>query len=105
MTRIEVINNQIDEIMDTFDFEEVRKVMTFLDWEWADCNGVPEDYELRKSARKTMKHLIRFEDGGASSSGGFTATLKQGVSGSGKWLRVDLAFCVEQTLLDGEDYE
>lgn len=104
MTRLEVINNQIDEIMDTFDFRKVHEVMKMLEWEWMG-NGVPEEYDLRVGARKLMKNLIDFKDGGVNSSGGFKALLTQKVSNKGTWLRVDLSFCIDDTLLDGEYYE
>ena len=104
MTRLEAINEQIDEIMDTFDFDKVKKTMDIFKWEWSGSNGVPEDYEIRKSARKLMKNLIDFENGGTTACGGFRARLTQDTDSCGKWLRVDLAFCIDDTLLDGEYY-
>ena len=104
MTRLEAINEQIDEIMDIFDFNRVIKVMEMLEWKWNLLDHVPDEYEIRKAARKMMKSLIDFNDGGTTSSGGFRATLTQNTDNGGKWLRVDLAFCVDDTLLDGEYY-
>ena len=46
--------NDINEILDNFSFEKVKKVMDFLNWEWFGSNGVPEIYELRQHARKLM---------------------------------------------------
>ena len=51
------IQNDIDEILDCFDFEKVQKVMAFLDWKWHDT-GVPEVYELRKFARKQIRYAV-----------------------------------------------
>jgi hypothetical protein len=104
MTRFEAINEQIDEIMDIFDFNRVLKVMEMLEWTWSPSNCVPDEYEVRKSARRMMKQLIDYTDGGTTSSGGFRATLTQKADNEGKWLRVDLAFCIDDTLLDGEYY-
>jgi hypothetical protein len=50
--------NDINEILDNFDFEKVKRVMDFLNWEWAGSNGVPEIYELRQHARKLMNTAV-----------------------------------------------
>jgi len=105
MTRIEAINEQIDEIMDTFDFKKVKKTMEMLEWAWSSSGGIPDEYEIRKTARRLLKQLIDFEDGGITSVGGFRAELIQKANNGGKWLRVDLAFCVDQTFMDGEYYD
>lgn len=43
---------EIESIMDEFDFETVKKVMDFLDWQWFGADeGVPRIGELRKKAR------------------------------------------------------
>ena len=43
-----------DEIIDGFDFDRVKKVMDFLDWHWAGCDGVPDVSGLRKEARRQL---------------------------------------------------
>ena len=50
--------DDIDEILDCFNFEKVKKVMDFLNWEWFGSNGVPEIYELRQHARKLMNTAV-----------------------------------------------
>lgn len=50
--------NDINEILDNFNFEKVKKVMDFLNWEWFGSNGVPEIYELRQHARKLMNTAV-----------------------------------------------
>lgn len=52
------IRDDIDQILDCFDFEKVKKVMDFLNWEWFSSNGVPEIYELRKHARRLMNIAV-----------------------------------------------
>lgn len=52
------IRNDIDDILDCFDFEKVQKVMAFLDWKWHDT-GVPEIYELRRFARKLILDAVQ----------------------------------------------
>lgn len=64
----------LDNIMDNFDFDQVHKVMVFLDWKWANSNGsleVPEKYELKGSARRLLKMAI--EEKTTVSTGGFIA--------------------------------
>jgi hypothetical protein len=50
------IDDAVEDILDEFDFEKVKKVMDFLDWKWhAAEDGVPRIAELRKSARSLLK--------------------------------------------------
>ena len=71
----ETLRDQIDNIMDTFDFGRVREIMDALDWKWsmpAGGSGVPEEVELRQSARRLLRSL---RECSITSSGGFTAVL------------------------------
>ena len=53
------IQNEIDTIMDWFDFEKVHTVMTALDWKWAQTgNEVPLPGEIRQFARKLIWDCI-----------------------------------------------
>jgi len=48
----DVVAKDIEDIVDEFDFETVKKTMDFLDWQWFDADeGVPRLGELRKKAR------------------------------------------------------
>lgn len=105
MIKQEVIQNQIDDIMDEFDFDQVEKVMEFLGWEWSSSNGVPEKYEIKKQARKLLKQAAEFNGGGTTSTGGFVASSKFGEDGNGKWVLLKLDFSIESSLLDGEYYD
>lgn len=51
----------IDEILDQFDFEKVKKVMDALNWTWAMGTKahVPDTPELRKKAREMLWGLVR----------------------------------------------
>jgi hypothetical protein len=97
MTKQEAIQEQIDEIMDSFDFETVNKIMEALNWEWND-EGVPDVYSLRTSARKHLKTAAEIK--GASSSGGFTANYTESKS----WVRLELYFGLD-SINDGKEYE
>ena len=111
MTKEELIQKQIEDIMDEFNFAEVQKVMESLDWTWSETGCVPEEYDLRKGARKLLKEAARMIgdplrlSGGSTSTGGFLATSKAGYNNGDKWLRLDLHFCVDSVTLDGESFD
>jgi hypothetical protein len=102
MTRKEVLENQLDEIMDSFDFKKVKKMMEAVDWVWATTDGeVPDEYELRKAARRMMRVAINGEE---CSTGGFRAWVTDGKDDNGPWTRLNLTFG-EDIALDGESHE
>lgn len=111
MTKDELIQKQIEDIMDEFNFAEVQKVMESLDWTWSGTGCIPEEYDLRKGARKLLKQAAEMIDdrcdvsGGSTSTGGFLATSRAGCSYADKWLRLDLHFCVDSVTLDGESFD
>ena len=58
-------NAMIAEVMEDFDFENVHKVMTFLDWKWAIGEGertVPSVYRLMKQAEQLLTDVTKYED-------------------------------------------
>jgi len=99
MTKEQALQEQMDEIMDSFEFDKVASVMQHLNWEWKDA-GVPDEYEIRQSARRTMKSAI--ECNGTAGSGGFTAVVTDNEEEG--WVRLDLYFGFD-TVNDGVDYE
>ena len=102
MTRKEVLENQMDEIMDSFDFRKVSKMMEAADWIWATTEGrVPDEYELRKEARRLMRYAIKGED---CATGGFRAWVTDGNDDNGPWTRLNLTFG-EDIMLDGETHD
>jgi len=81
MTYQEAVEEQIDDIMDDFDFDKVHKIMEFLNWEWItdeDGTQVPYISDLRKRARSLLR--IAAKEGGFHGSGGFTAHCQKGYS-------------------------
>lgn len=52
------LDEQIDEIMDWFDFSKVAKTMEALKWEWWWC-GIPSEPEIRESARESLHKIAR----------------------------------------------
>lgn len=52
------VANDIEDILDEFDFDVVKKTMDFLDWTWFDADeGVPRIGELRKKARRLLSEV------------------------------------------------
>ena len=89
MTKPEAIQEQIDEIMDTFEFERVHAWMEHDGWTWGDSNEVPSTFELRRCARDLLKAAA---SGGYCSTGGFTAIRDEGDDESGPWIKLHLSF-------------
>ena len=65
----------IDEIMDFFEFDKVHKAMVALNLEWRN-NGVPDIYEIKKTARQMMyecyEYAVKDKSNRRLSSGGFS---------------------------------
>lgn len=51
------MNEAIDDVLDNFDFETVKKTMDALQWLWYDTIGVPEIPDLRKCARRLLQEV------------------------------------------------
>jgi hypothetical protein len=47
------MTKQIDSIMENFNFENVHKVMEFLNWEWQDM-GIPSISQLKLEAERLL---------------------------------------------------
>ena len=65
---------QVEEVLETFDFERVHRVMESLEWSWANLDRVPTKAELAAEARRLLNEL----DGrpGVLGSGGLRASYK-----------------------------
>ena len=89
----------IDNIMDNFKFEQVRKVMELLDWEWAGTEeGVPTIPELRREARRLLK--MSFEEKTNVSTGGFHVMYESNDDGE----FIQLMFAVDEWDEEIEEY-
>ena len=66
---------QVEEVLETFDFERVHRVMESLSWTWANLDRVPTRAELTAEARRLLAEL----DGspGVLGSGGLRASYKE----------------------------
>lgn len=100
-----IVKQQIDDVMDTFDFKRVHDVMKLLNWKWVSAEsglGVPSEYELRKKARMLMERSANERSG--IGTGGFYAEYKEGIEDDKTWLSMNLSFRLCQSLNDGEFY-
>lgn len=89
--------DQIDLIMDTFDFEKVKQTMNALDWEWASPDGsssVPDIYTIKRTARDYLKQAANSGEG--FSCGGFKVEIRDGC--------LDLYFIVEDSEVHTSGY-
>ncbi|HVP18847.1 MAG TPA: hypothetical protein VMU36_07605 [Spirochaetia bacterium] len=66
---------QVEEVLEAFDFDRVHRVMESLAWTWANLDRVPTKAELAAEARRLLVEL----DGkpGVHGSGGLRASLKE----------------------------
>ena len=73
------MQEQIDNIMDNFDFSRVLKAMRALNWEWG-AGGKehePDETELRSEARLLLKNA--WDHSATFACGGFWAYFADGV--------------------------
>ena len=103
MNRDEAVQKQIDEIMDSFEFDRVLKIMKALQWTWGfgASEHYPDEWELRKSARERLREAAK--NHGSSETGGFLAQCYDGVD-EGSFVRLSLNFGLG-TCNDGESYD
>jgi hypothetical protein len=81
--------DQIEEILDWFDFEKVHKVMESLDWKWFSIASVPQIPHLRQKARSLLQHVANEEPDCTTATGGFVAR-------HDKYGRLSLSFVVAE---------
>lgn len=86
---------QIENILESFDFERVEKAMKALNWKYCTSDFkeyIPDIQELKKTAKECLEHAIQCN---FSETGGFLATHEFGV--------LNLYFVLEETLFDTSD--
>lgn len=87
---------QIQNILEYFDFERVHETMVKLNWTWVSSDlkleYIPEIEELKEHAKERLENAIKYK---WSESGGFIATNTSGV--------LNLYFVVESTGFDITD--
>lgn len=68
----------IDYILDNFDFEKVKIVMDCLEWYWVSCDAIPSIGGMRKCVRELLKETlsegVKNKKDTQISTGGFRAS-------------------------------
>jgi hypothetical protein len=90
---------EIEDIMQRFDWERVRRTMVALNWTWATSEGIPTIKELQYTARDCLEHAARgyIKSSGHNlgwysvGTGGFCARISQFNAGA----KISLHFEVE----------
>ena len=72
----ETQRNQIDYILDNFNFEKVKVAMEALDWKWANPTGeaglaIPTIARMRQTARMLLQNSVKDS---CTGTGGFEAS-------------------------------
>ena len=73
------MKENIDKMINNFDFEKVHKVMSFLDWRWYPLNVVPSIDELKKQARELLEQICVEPSIHDISTGGLEVVLYQDI--------------------------
>jgi len=66
---------QVEEVLESFDFDRVHQVMESLSWTWANLDRVPTRAELVSEARRLLAELGGRP--GVHGSGGLRASYKE----------------------------
>ena len=69
------LEDQIENIMKHFDFAEVHRCMTLMNWTWAPERQVPSITRMKKIARALLRYVSTMLAGSMVSTGGFAATM------------------------------
>jgi hypothetical protein len=106
MTREQAIQQQIDEIMDEFDFHEVQRMFVNNGWTYHCEDEPPSVGELRRTARGLLSFAYEKPRDGCytTRSGRFSVSLVENTQE--KWIRLALMFTPEEYGVDaGVEYE
>jgi hypothetical protein len=106
MTREQAIQQQVDEIMDEFDFHNVQRMFVHNGWTYHMEDKPPSVGELRRHARKLLSSVCEKPRDGCytTGSGRFSVSLVEDTQE--KWIRLALMFTPEEYGIDeGVEYE
>ena len=104
----QIIQKQVDDIMDSFDFKSASEALRCVERCWINqLDDEDREFKLRQHARECMADAIKRAkkdtDGvGLCGTGCLEATCT--INTQEKWVRVNLKCLVEQSMNDGEDY-
>ena len=105
MTRDQAIQEQIETIMDEFDFGAVHKIFQDNGWEYHDSDGVPSLGQLRRAARDNLRSVSRNPIDGVRNGGSGRFTVIMTENPKEGWLRLDLLFTPQSWNNEATDYD
>lgn len=99
---MKTLEQHIEEVMDWFDFNKIKKTMDILNWKWGmgEDAAVPEIPEMRQSVREYMKNLhetnLKKSDVHVGmGSGGFVVYYDKGIDEGEPWDHFNVTFELE----------
>jgi hypothetical protein len=66
---MKTLEEHIDQVMESFDWEKVHKIMNYMNWQWTNI-GIPEESDLKEKVQELM-YAVHNHHGSTMSSGGF----------------------------------
>lgn len=102
MSREELTDKMVTDVMECFDFETVHDVMVSLNWEWDIGDGektVPSIYRLMRNAERLLRNAASHygeKNAFCTGTGGLLATLDDGI--------LTLEFILKESSAFQEDY-
>jgi hypothetical protein len=58
---LDPVNEMVDDILESFDFNKVRKTMWALEWKWSSAiDGIPTIEELKREAKRLLVGAARY---------------------------------------------
>lgn len=106
MTRQQVIDKQIEEIMDEFDFHFVHKMFVQNGWKYFNSDDTPSVSDLRRTARRLLQMVSEKPCDGVNYTN-YGMFFVYFIEDTGeKWLRMTLMFAPTEWGIDtGDEYE
>ena len=67
----DLLNGILDDIMEEFNFDEVKIIMDALDWTWGNSDKVPSLEEIKDAAANLLWKCVTDDGNNVIASGGF----------------------------------
>ena len=106
----QIIQKQVDDIMDSFDFKSASEALRCVEHCWINqLDDGDREFELRQHARELIADTIKRakknpDEVGFCCTGSGCLEATCTINTQEKWVRVNLNCLVGQSLNDGEDY-
>lgn len=102
----ETIQILVDDMIDSFDFQRVHRVVQCVDWKYAKPDGtliIPEISDLKRVARSCLRNAYRYslkygDDASVVGSGGFEAQYFPALEKEGPMFRLRFILSEEEVV-------